>query len=61
MLDALQYLHWKGYCHLNLQPDNVVMASVRSLHIKLIDFSCSQHVNKLGTVVINKGPLEYTG
>ncbi|XP_065224775.1 uncharacterized protein LOC135848732 isoform X2 [Planococcus citri] len=60
VLDALQYLHWKGYCHLNLQPDNVVMASVRSLHIKLIDFSCAQHVNKLGTVVMNKGPLEYT-
>lgn len=37
------------------------MASVRSLQIKLIDFSCAQHVNKLGTVVMNKGPLEYTG
>lgn len=37
------------------------MASVRSLQVKLVDFSCAQHVNKLGTVVPNKGPLEYTG
>lgn len=61
VLDGLQYLHWKGYCHLNLQPDNIIMASVRSLEIKLIDFSCAQHVNRLGTVVPNKGLLEYTG
>lgn len=61
MLDGLQYLHWKGYCHLNIQPDNVVMASLRSLQVKLVDFSCAQHVHKLGTVVQNLGPLEYTG
>lgn len=61
MLDGLQYLHWRGYCHLNIQPDNVVMVSARSLQIKLIDFGSAQHVNKLGTIVQNRSHLEYTG
>lgn len=61
VLDGLQYLHWRGYCHLNLQPDNIAMASVRSLQVKLVDFSCAQRVNRLGTVVSNKGHIEYTG
>lgn len=50
-LDALQYLHWRGYCHLNLQPDNIVMASVRSVQIKLVDFGAAQKVAKIGTEV----------
>lgn len=52
VLDALQYLHWRGYCHLNLQPDNVVMASVRSVQIKLVDFGAAQKVSKIGTNVV---------
>lgn len=59
LLDALQYLHWRGYCHLNLQPDNVVMASVRSIQIKLIDFGCAQRVNKLGKQVKACGFLDF--
>lgn len=59
VLDGLQYLHWRGYCHLNLQPDNVVMASVRSLQIKLIDFGSAHRVTKLGTSVPQVGDLEY--
>lgn len=54
LLDALQYLHWRGICHLNIQPDNVVMSSVRSVQIKLVDFGTSQRISKLGTNV----PLE---
>lgn len=50
-LDALQYLHWRGYCHLNVQPDNIVMASVRSVQIKLVDFGAAQRVSKVGTKV----------
>jgi hypothetical protein len=62
VLDAVQYLHWRGYCHLDLQPDNIVMASVRSLQIKLVDFGSAQPVSKLGSQVhmpIN-GNMEYT-
>lgn len=51
ILDALQYLHWRGYCHLNLQPDNIVMASVRSVQIKLVDFGAAQKVSKIGTEI----------
>ncbi|XP_026492682.2 obscurin isoform X6 [Vanessa tameamea] len=58
-LDGLQYLHWRGYCHLDLQPDNVVMASVRSIQVKLIDFGSAHRVTKLGTSVPQVGELEY--
>lgn len=51
ILDALQYLHWRGFCHLDIQPDNVVMASVRSVQIKLVDFGAAQKVSKIGTEV----------
>lgn len=62
-LDALQYLHWRGYCHLDLQPDNIVMASVRSQQIKLVDFGSAQPVSKLGSQVkiATNGNLEYVG
>ncbi|CAK1544365.1 unnamed protein product [Leptosia nina] len=59
VLDGLQYLHWRGYCHLDLQPDNVVMASVRSIQVKLIDFGSAHKVTKLGTIVPQVGELEY--
>lgn len=61
VLDGLQYLHWRGYCHLNLQPDNVVMASVRAIQVKLIDFGSAHRVTKLGTSVPQVGDLEYKG
>jgi serine/threonine protein kinase len=61
VLDGLQYLHWRGYCHLNLQPDNIVMASVRSVQIKLVDFGFAQRVSKLGTVVDAVGDSDYSG
>lgn len=61
VLDGLQYLHWRGLCHLDLQPDNIVMASVRSVQVKLVDFGCSQKVTKLGNPVKNYGALEFSG
>jgi tRNA A-37 threonylcarbamoyl transferase component Bud32 len=57
----LQYLHWRGYAHLDLQPDNIVMASVRTIQVKLIDFGCAQKVSKLGAVVGANSVLEFTG
>ncbi|XP_025423037.1 obscurin isoform X4 [Sipha flava] len=60
VLDALQYLHWRGYAHLDLQPDNIVMASVRTIQVKLIDFGCAQKVSKLGAVVGANSVLEFT-
>lgn len=63
ILDAVQYLHWRGYAHLDLQPDNIVMASVRSHQIKLVDFGSAQPVCKLGSHVnmnVN-GNIDYIG
>jgi tRNA A-37 threonylcarbamoyl transferase component Bud32 len=62
-LDAVQYLHWRGYCHLDLQPDNIIMASVRSQQIKLVDFGSAQPVSKLGSHVNlpANGNLDYIG
>ncbi|XP_026462648.1 obscurin-like [Ctenocephalides felis] len=51
ILDGLQYLHWRGYCHLDIQPDNIVVTSPRSAQIKLVDFGSARHVSKLGTRV----------
>lgn len=61
VLDGLQYLHWRGYCHLDVQPDNVVMASIRSVQVKLVDFGATQRVSKIGNTVKSLGHLEFTG
>ncbi|XP_058464862.1 obscurin isoform X3 [Malaya genurostris] len=60
ILDGLQYLHWRGICHLDLQPDNIVMSSVRQVQIKLVDFGAAQQVSKLGNLVPNQGWLDFT-
>lgn len=60
VLDALQYLHWRGFCHLNIQPDNIVMSSVRSVQIKLADFGASQKVSKMGSKLTTDGWLDST-
>ncbi|XP_064214157.1 obscurin isoform X3 [Tribolium castaneum] len=59
VLDGLQYLHWRGLCHLDLQPDNVVMAGVRSVQVKLVDLGAAHRVTKLGTKVPIVGHLDY--
>jgi serine/threonine protein kinase len=48
VLDGLQYLHWRGLSHLDLQPDNVLLMSARSIDVKLCDFGCAQLTSKLG-------------
>lgn len=60
-MDGLQYLHWRGYCHLDLQPDNVVMCSLRSVQVKLVDLGSCQKVSKLGNKVNKCGHPEYSG
>ncbi|KAL6444321.1 hypothetical protein ACFW04_001898 [Cataglyphis niger] len=60
ILDGLQYLHWRGYCHLDIQPDNVVMSSVRSVQVKLVDMGSAHRVSRLGTMVSEQlGHHEY--
>nr|XP_012153983.1 PREDICTED: muscle M-line assembly protein unc-89-like isoform X1 [Megachile rotundata] len=59
ILDGLQYLHWRGYSHLDIQPDNVVMSTVRSVQVKLVDMGSARFVSKLGTSVPKAGHPEY--
>ncbi|KAI4471482.1 immunoglobulin i-set domain [Holotrichia oblita] len=59
VLDGLQYLHWRGLCHLDLQPDNIVMSGVRSVQVKLVDFGCAHRVTKLGNRVPVVGHSDY--
>ncbi|XP_062553320.1 obscurin isoform X6 [Armigeres subalbatus] len=60
ILDGLQYLHWRGIAHLDLQPDNIVMSSVRQVQIKLVDFGAAQFVSKLGSTVPSLSWLDFT-
>nr|XP_045591562.1 obscurin-like [Procambarus clarkii] len=59
MLDALSYLHWRGFCHLDLQPDNIVLTSTRRCDVKLVDMGSVQKVSKLGSTVPVSGLLDY--
>ncbi|KAG5881050.1 hypothetical protein JTB14_033964 [Gonioctena quinquepunctata] len=59
ILDGLQYLHWRGLCHLDLQPDNIVMCGVRSIQVKLVDLGSAHRVTKLGTKVPAVGHPDY--
>jgi len=59
LIDALQYLHWRGYCYLDLQPDNIVVVSPRNHHIKLVDLGSAQEVPPSGATVPVNGYLDY--
>ncbi|KAK3866226.1 hypothetical protein Pcinc_028227 [Petrolisthes cinctipes] len=59
VLDALSYLHWRGYSHLDLQPDNIVLTSTRRCDVKLVDFGSAQQVSKAGSPINLVGHVEY--
>lgn len=51
VMDAIEYLHFRGMCLLELQPDNVVMTNGRSTALKLVDFSSARFVPRSGARV----------
>ncbi|XP_015782492.1 obscurin isoform X3 [Tetranychus urticae] len=59
VLDGIEYLHFRGICILELQPDNVVLINNRFPNVKLIDFANARHVPPNGTKVTIKGSPEY--
>lgn len=61
VLEAIQYLHFRGICYLELQPDNVVMVNLRDSDIKLVDFGSARFVPKTGAKVQVEGTIEYLG
>merc|ERR1719153_784283 len=60
MLQALGYLQWKGVCHLDIQPDNLVMSTYRPPSVKLIDFGSAVKAPSGGVSVEEVGHPEYT-
>jgi serine/threonine protein kinase len=60
VLDGLEYLHFRGICMVELQPDNVVMVNSRKADIKLVDFATARHVPVGGAKVDSKTIPEYS-
>ncbi|GCB71770.1 hypothetical protein scyTo_0008920 [Scyliorhinus torazame] len=42
---ALQYLHQRNISHLDLKPQNVLLSSFSTPHLKLADFGFAQHMS----------------
>uniref|UniRef100_A0A6A7FT23 Muscle M-line assembly protein unc-89-like isoform X8 n=2 Tax=Hirondellea gigas TaxID=1518452 RepID=A0A6A7FT23_9CRUS len=59
MLDGLGYLQWKGICHLDLQPSNLVLTSTRFPSLKIVDFGSARKVEAAGTDVPVNGLTDY--
>merc|ERR1719433_954340 len=55
VLDALNYIHWRGKVYLNLEPANILVCSGRSLgrtvQVKLANFETTQTVATNGTQI----------
>jgi serine/threonine protein kinase len=44
IIHALEHIHSRGFCYLDLKPENVIATT--NSHIKLVDFGCSKKVNE---------------
>ena len=65
ILDALDYIQWRGRVYLNLEPANVLVCSGRSLgktvQVKLANFETTQTVSKSGTQIKGTYNFDYAG
>jgi len=63
ILDALDYIQWRGRVYLNLEPSNVLVCSGRSLgktvQVKLANFETTQTVAKSGTQIKGTYNFDY--
>jgi serine/threonine protein kinase len=63
VLDALDYIQWRGRVYLNLEPANVLVCSGRSLgktvQVKLANFETTQTVAKSGTQIKGTYNFDY--
>ena len=63
VLDALNYIAWRGRAYLNLEPSNVLVCSGRSLgktlQVKLANFETTQTVSKSGSQVKGTYNFDY--
>lgn len=61
VLDALEYLHFRGIALLELQPDNVLVVDDRRLQVKLTDFATARYVSSTGSKVSIMANPEFVG
>jgi len=63
VLDALDYIHWRGKVYLNLEPSNILVTSGRSLgrtvQVKLANFETTQTVSNSGTQIKGTYNFDY--
>merc|ERR1739844_441501 len=63
VLDALDYIHWRGKVYLNLEPSNILVTSGRSLgktvQVKLANFETTQTVSANGTPIKGTYNFDY--
>merc|ERR1712086_373198 len=63
VLDALDYIHWRGKVYLNLEPANILVCSGRSLgrtvQVKLANFETTQTVASTGTQIKGTYNFDY--
>ena len=65
ILDALNYIEWRGRVYLNLEPANILVCSGwslgKTLQVKLANFETTQTVAKTGTQVKGTYNFDYAG
>merc|ERR1711997_1226210 len=63
VLDALEYIHWRGKVYLNLEPANILVCSGRSLgrsvQEKIANFETTQTVASSGTQIKGTYNFDY--
>merc|ERR1712112_783603 len=59
VLDALDYIHWRGKVYLNLEPANILVSSGRSVQVKLANFETTQTVASNGTQIKGTYNFDY--
>merc|ERR1739848_575076 len=63
VLDALEYIHWRGKVYLNLEPANILVTSGRSLgrsvQVKIANFETTQTVASSGTQIKGTYNFDY--
>ncbi|XP_041034124.1 serine/threonine-protein kinase ULK3 isoform X1 [Carcharodon carcharias] len=59
LASALQYLHQRNISHLDLKPQNILLSSLTTPHLKLADFGFAQHMSPWDEKYVLRGSPLY--